>query len=168
MERGHCALKFVHGHWHPIPGTPNQTRLRCFTVIVWMDGLPNEHGPVVQAERVDDGAGSGRCFANRSDINPALAAQQIVRGAGSETIFRDQRPICPNVGLSSWVGRRARSMRAAERTCARAYPKLGRRQCQPQPDAKASAMTAALMLHGTSSDASSCLVRSRREIDSRG
>jgi hypothetical protein len=46
-----------------------------------MPSLPDERRPILQAAGVDDSAASGRCFADRSDINATAATQQIIGGA---------------------------------------------------------------------------------------
>ena len=96
--------------------TARQPSLNRFTIIVRSYGILDESRSIIQAERVDHAAASGRRLADRADIDTASAAQQIVRGAGTEAIFLHEGPVgSPKIGLSLWIGDGASSMRTAKR-----------------------------------------------------
>jgi len=53
-------------------------------------GLPGKGGPVVEAIRVDDGAGARCGLADRADINAAALADQELGSAGAKAVAFDR------------------------------------------------------------------------------
>src|SRR5580698_11072547 len=105
-------------------------------------------GAVVQAVDVDDGAGPGRGFTNRADINPTAAANHVIGGSRAKAVRLDERPVVScQCEMSCHVGDRAGHMRTTERAGAGPQRRVLRCFRQPQTHVDIAAMAAAGMLH---------------------
>src|SRR5689334_20186274 len=77
----------------PIGGPTGQPIADSLTVVIDGIGLLSEGGAVIQAIRVDDGAGARGGFADGADINAAALADQEVGGARAKAVVFNQRPV---------------------------------------------------------------------------
>src|SRR6267154_5837572 len=130
--------------WRPIRGAPGQPVAGCLAIVIDRIGLPGKGGPVVEAIRVDDGAGARSRLADRADIDAAALADQELGSAGAKAVALDQGPV-RGVDVDRPVGIAGgpRIVGAAERTAAGAQPRLRRHLRQAQAEAKIAAVTAA-------------------------
>jgi hypothetical protein len=134
----------VDSRGRPIGDAAAEPIFGCFAVVIDGGGLPGEHGPVIEAIGVDDGAGTGRGLADGANIHAAAPANQELGGARAEAVGFDEQPVLgPDLDRPVRIAGRARVVGAAERTAAGAQPRFLGRPGQTQAQAEIAAMTAA-------------------------